>query len=159
MMKRGLKRLNDITSEYHYHSTNLLSCLTLDVEHFHSSQHIKSDSLSMQQYCVQFDTTLKEHIKPISKWSAHYFTRDSSWHPLPDTAIPLDCHPIMARPPTIHLNQIDEELMRHWAKMYGRAVRQRTNRQQTTMAKAGTLPPYLYEVTSTTSVGNVRSFF
>ena len=35
--------------------------------------------------------------------------------------------------------------MRDWASSYGAAVRQRTVRQETTMAKHGTLPEYVYQ--------------
>ena len=35
--------------------------------------------------------------------------------------------------------------MREWAHTFGVAVRQRTFRQETTMARAGTLPDFLYE--------------
>ena len=35
--------------------------------------------------------------------------------------------------------------MRDWASSYGAAVRQRTVRQETTMAKHGTLPEYIYQ--------------
>ena len=38
----------------------------------------------------------------------------------------------------------DEETLRTWVNPYTRAVRQRTVRQETTMAKTGTLPHYLY---------------
>ena len=46
---------------------------SLDVEHFHVSQHFKSVIMSMREYCVQFGTTLKESIKRISKLGAHYW--------------------------------------------------------------------------------------
>jgi len=35
--------------------------------------------------------------------------------------------------------------MRDWAQSFGAAVRQRSVRQETTMARAGTLPSYLYQ--------------
>jgi len=35
--------------------------------------------------------------------------------------------------------------MRDWAQTFGAAVRQRSVRQETTMARAGTLPSYLYQ--------------
>ena len=38
----------------------------------------------------------------------------------------------------------DEETLWSWANIYTRAVRQRTVCQETTMAKTGTLPHYLY---------------
>ena len=39
----------------------------------------------------------------------------------------------------------DCDLLCNWASAYGAAVRQRTVRQETTMAKHGTLPEYLYQ--------------
>ena len=38
----------------------------------------------------------------------------------------------------------DAQLMKEWAHTFGAAVRQRTVRQETTMARAGTLPDFLY---------------
>ena len=35
--------------------------------------------------------------------------------------------------------------MQDWASSYGAVVRQRTVRQETTMAKHGTLPEYIYQ--------------
>ena len=35
--------------------------------------------------------------------------------------------------------------MREWAHTFGAAVRQRTIRQETSMARAGTLPNFLYQ--------------
>ena len=35
--------------------------------------------------------------------------------------------------------------LRNWASAYGAAVRQRTRRHETSMAKHGTLPEYLYQ--------------
>ena len=47
LISSGLKALNEITENYSYRNVNLLSCLLLDVEHFHSSTHFKSTVLSM----------------------------------------------------------------------------------------------------------------
>ena len=148
MIKSGVNRLDRIVHDFKYRKTNLLSCLSLDCEHFHASQHFKSVVLSMQQYCVQFGSTLMESIKRISKWSAHYFTSDTSWYPLPDTAIHLECMPSMKMKPSVKLRKIEEEHMRNWAVIHGKAVRQRSNRQQTTMASSSTQP-----------VNNVRKIF
>ena len=51
LISSGLNRLNEITQDYSYRNLNLLSCSTLDVEHFLSSTHFKSLLLSMQQNC------------------------------------------------------------------------------------------------------------
>lgn len=37
------------------------------------------------------------------------------------------------------------QVMRDWAQTFGAAVRQRSVKQETTMATAGTLPSYLYQ--------------
>ena len=47
MLKSGVNRLHQIVKV-----TNLLSCLTLDSEHFDASQHFKSVTMSMQHYCM-----------------------------------------------------------------------------------------------------------
>ena len=39
----------------------------------------------------------------------------------------------------------EQDDMRTWAKQFVRGVRQRTNRQETTMAKSGTLPNYVWD--------------
>ena len=45
----------------------------------------------------------------------------------------------------VEMPQADCDLMRNWASSYGAAVRQRTVRQETTMAKHGTLPEFIYQ--------------
>ena len=53
--------------------------------------------------------------------------------------------------PTIHpfphvsMSSENTEIIRNWATSYGAAVRQRTLRQETTMAKHGALPEYMYQ--------------
>ena len=88
LISSGLNKLNEITKDYSYRTINLLSCLTLHVEHFYLSTHFKSRVLFMQQYCRQFGSTVKERIKRILKWSAHYYTRNI-WYQPSDNAINL----------------------------------------------------------------------
>ena len=47
--------------------------------------------------------------------------------------------------PAFSLSSNDCELLRNWASAYGAAVRQRTVCQETTMAKHGTLPEFVYQ--------------
>lgn len=47
--------------------------------------------------------------------------------------------------PTVARNQNEIDALREWASTYGAAVRQRTVRQETTMAKHGTLPEFMYQ--------------
>ena len=66
--------------------------------------------------------------------------------------------PIFEKEPTTKLDHSKIEIMRNWAAVNGKAVRQRSNRQQTTMASAGTLPMSMYEIENTESINQVRSF-
>lgn len=45
----------------------------------------------------------------------------------------------------VKLSKPNCDIMRDWASAYGAAVRQRTVRQETTIAKHGTLPEYIYQ--------------
>ena len=47
--------------------------------------------------------------------------------------------------PSANIAPHHPQRMREWAHAYGAAVRQRSVRQATTMARAGTLPEYLYQ--------------
>ena len=47
--------------------------------------------------------------------------------------------------PAVNLPSNDCDILRNWASAYGAAVRQRTVRQETTVAKHGTLPEFLYQ--------------
>ena len=51
----------------------------------------------------------------------------------------------MEQPPVGKASNNEMAMMREWSKTYGVSVRQRNVRQETTMAKAGTLPDYLYQ--------------
>ena len=42
----ALKRLDKITQVYDYKSTNMLSLMTLSVEHFHAKSHIKQPRMT-----------------------------------------------------------------------------------------------------------------
>ena len=49
--------------------------------------------------------------------------------------------------------------MRNWATFNGKAVRQRSNRQQATMAAAGTSPISMYEIEKTENINQVKVVF
>lgn len=53
--------------------------------------------------------------------------------------------PPMEQPPVGGANPEEIATMQEWAKAYGASVRQRSERQETTMARDGTLPDYLYQ--------------
>lgn len=147
LVEWGLTRLHDISKRFNYESINLLSCMTLDVEHFHSTTHFKSDVMSMSQYTRAFGNAVKESLKRLSSWSAFYFTHPRSWYPLPEGTISFKDVPLMEPLPAHNLDQESCRLLNDFASVYGRAVRQRSGRQETTKAKAGTLPPSCYSNT------------
>jgi hypothetical protein len=145
LVEWGLSRLNEITKQYNYNEATLLSCMTLDVEHFHATTHFKSKSMTMLQYCRSFGNCVKESLKKLSLWSAHYFTNPRSWYPPPESAMQLKEIPQLKPLPSKELSSQDCQRLSDFASVYGRAVRQRSVRQETTMAKAGTLPFSCYE--------------
>ncbi|PFX11992.1 hypothetical protein AWC38_SpisGene24119 [Stylophora pistillata] len=140
-----LNRLNEVTKQLNYHENNLLSCMTLDVEHFHSTIHVKSDVMSMLQYYRSFGNCVKENVNRLSAWGAFYFTHLRSWYPLPEGSIQFQEMPTMKPLPARELSLDGCQRLTELANVYGGAVRQRYVRQEMTRAKAGTLPSACYE--------------
>lgn len=147
LTKWSLEKLSETCSSFKYNQTNMLSMMTLSVEHFHSTTHTKQVLMSQLQYAREFMTSVKESLKRLHPWSVHYFTsRKGSWYPATESSI--DFNELSGVLPKKHIAvQIpknEEEKLRVLADSYTRAVRQRSVRQETTMAKCGTLPTYLY---------------
>ena len=146
MLVWGLKRLKENCESHGYSNVNLLSCMTLSVENLHSAVNRKQGTQTIVSYAQDFATTIKESIKSITKWSAHYFTSRERWYPLPESAVSLQDLQFPKRSKqsinTLTLDQKRE--MREWASINGAVVRQRSCRQETTMARAGTLPENAY---------------
>ena len=69
----------------------------------------------------------------------------SSWYPEPEHDIPLSALPSIPPLPDEKLSQKEIGQMPDYALTYGAAVRQRTNRQETTMARHGTMPELIYQ--------------
>ena len=84
-------------------------------------------------------------VKRATSWAACYHTSQRSWYPKPDTTVSLHNIPFMMPLSIVSLPANDCDLLRYFASAYGAAVRQRTVWQETTMAKHGTLPEYLYQ--------------
>ena len=139
------QRLLVNVSEFDYKATNLLSCMTLDVENFHSTVHIKQAKLSTLEYYWSFGLTTKESIKRTTEWTAYYHTSRRSWYPKPEETIPFSRVPNIKPLVVAQMSQADCHLLRNWASSYGAAVRQRTVRQETMMAKHSTLPKFIHQ--------------
>ena len=97
------------------------------------------------QYARSFGATMKESIKRLTHWAAYYHTSRKSWYPKPDGTIAFSKVAVIKPLPSVQMSPDDCEIMRGWASTYGAAVRQRTVRQETTMAKHGTLPEFIYQ--------------
>ena len=146
MLHWGLDRMRSLSSALSFDATNLLSCMTLDVEHLHSTSHIKHPLLSKKEYCRDLGNTIKESTKRLSSSTVYYYTSErSSWYPDPEHEIPLASLPSIPQLPVAKLSEKSVEEMRNYALTYGAAVRQRTNRQETTMARHGTMPEMIYQ--------------
>ena len=86
----------------------------------------------------------KRKFKKIRKWSAFYYPHPTSCYPLPGDTISLEDLPKFTRisPKTAPQEQMQE--MKDFCEMFGRAVRQNSNRHTTTMENAGTPPESCY---------------
>lgn len=147
----SLQRLRNTLHENNYSSANMLSMMTLSVEHFHSTTHMKQTMLSPLQYAMSFMTSIKESLKREFPWAAYYFTSTKgSWYP-PSESSTNYIKVSKSLPSKLYSKsgtrkKVEEEEMRQWAQTYTKGVRQRSVRQETTMDKSGTLPHYLYSV-------------
>ena len=130
-------RFRNTLHENNYSSENMLSMMTLSVEHFHSTTHMKHTMLSPLQYAMSFMTAIKEShglriILRAPKGAGIHHPKS-----LPTT---------LRFPNRYHLkyiqNRVEEEEMRQWAQTYTKGVRPQSVRQETTMDKSGTLPHY-----------------
>jgi len=119
---------------------NLLSCITLDMENFHFSVHVKQANMSKAEYCRSFGLAMKEAMKCVTTWAAYYHTSWLSWYPKPEGGLLLSQVPVMKPLLNVNMSPADCNALRNWASSYGAAARQRTVRQETTMARLGTLP-------------------
>ena len=96
---------------------------------------------------AEFMRSIKAALKRCHPWPACYFTsRKASWYPPTENDINFrDISSILSsKAVPSSVTAVHEETLRTWANTYTRAVRQRTVRQETTIAKTGTLPHYLY---------------
>ena len=146
MIVCGLERMTLRFSTLSFGGNNLLSCMTLDVGHLHSTSHIKHQLLSKKEYCRDLSNTIKESTKRLSASTVYYYTSEkSSWYPDPEHDISLSQLPSIPQLANVKLSDKAVEEMRNYALTYGSAVRQRTNRQETTMARHGTMPEMIYQ--------------
>ena len=87
----------------------------------------------------------KVGLNRTTHWVAIYFTNIKSRFPKPERAMFLLAMPVIQPLPAVPMTPQCVQVMRDWAQTFGVAVPQRSIRQETTMARAGTLPYGLYQ--------------
>ena len=117
-----------------YHFTVPLSMMTLCVEHFHATSHVKTSQMIQLQYSRLFMTTVKEYLK----------NKILIGPPL-ENSLPYSDLTFPKKFINSAINKDDEELLIAWSSNYTRAERQRTVGQETTMNKISFLHFYLYK--------------
>ena len=145
MIEWGLKRLYNNLKPFDYSATNLLSCMTLDIENCHPTVHTKQANMSKMEYSRSFGLAMKEAVIRVTLWAAYYHTSRKSWYPKPEETLKYSELPTITPLPVVEMSRANCDVLRAWASAYGAAVRQRTVRQETTMAKHGTLPEFMYQ--------------
>ena len=99
----------------------------------------------MLQCCHSFGNCVKENVRRLSAWSVFYFTHPRSWYPLPEGSIQFQEMPTMKPLPVRELSLDGCQKLTEFANVYGRAVRQRFVRHETTMAKGKNIAICCYE--------------
>ena len=84
-------------------------------------------------------------MKRVTTWAAYYHTSRRSWYPKPEGGLLLSQVPVMRPLPIVNMSPADCNALRNWESSYGAAVRQQTVHQETTMARHGTLPEFMYQ--------------
>ncbi|MES9881338.1 MAG: hypothetical protein ABW185_10700 [Sedimenticola sp.] len=147
MIETELENLSTVLEQHSAeHQLDLQSCLTVQVENLHATGHFKEQFPTCLQHARNLSDTVHESIKRAISWSAYYYTHPDSYYPVPTSKMPLcDVPKVSKLGPKTELSQTEQKLMRNWATDFGKCVRQRTVRQETTKFKAGTLPLNMYQ--------------
>ena len=82
-----LMELQSNLEDYGKYDVNLLSSMTLDLEHLQSTVNYKQGFQTMLRYACSFASNIKESLKSLTQWSTHYFISKDSWYHLPENSI------------------------------------------------------------------------
>ena len=141
MIEWGLKKLYNNLKQFDYSATNLLGCMS----NCHFTVHTKQANMSKMEYCRSFGLTMKEAVKRVTQWASYYHTGRKSCYPNPEETLNYSELPTITPLPVVEMSRANCDVLRDWASAHGAAVRQRTVRKETTMAKHGTLPEFMYQ--------------
>ena len=121
------ERLKKNLDELGYDATNLLSCMTLNVENLHSVVHHKSGVSTALQYARDFGSTAKKRLKRTTAWSAYYYTSHGSWYSVPERSLGLFEITSMSQTSVLKASKDEISMMREWARAHGSSVWQRSS--------------------------------
>ena len=150
LYRATLNELKDLEALVKEHNPSfaigLYSCFTVQVENLHAVGHFKDQFPTLLQYARNLANTVYQSIKRVVPWSAYYFTHNKSYYPVLRQSTPVNAIPKLEHlNPRRELNRQKKDLMIEWATNNGKAARQRSVGQETTMFKAGTLPLNMYQ--------------
>ena len=114
-----------------YKDLKMKTCNTLHVEHFHSNVHVKESYLTPLDYARAFANTVAKNIKRLTESGFYYHTSSNSWYPPPVQTI-FSSLPTLKKSKQKNIKPEESQALRDWVAQYGRCVRQRSLRQETT---------------------------
>ncbi|CAC5396111.1 unnamed protein product [Mytilus coruscus] len=146
MIESELENLLTVITSYNInYQIDLRSLLTVQVEILHATSHFKEQFPTCLQYARNLFDTVHESVKRVVNWSAYYFTYPQPYYPVPQSIMQLtDMPSVRPLSPIIALAAYEQATTKNWVNDFGKCVRQRTVRQETTKFKAGTLPLNMY---------------
>ena len=126
---------------------NTKSLLTLGNEHLHSVLRLKTDTPTVLDCSRDFMKGVSECMKKQTLCGFHYFTSQKRKHyEAMSGFLKMEDLPRLKSPIAKKLKENELKVMLQSRERYGRGVRQRSVRADTTKYNAGTLPLNLYSV-------------
>lgn len=136
--------LNDVNPAFH-NDIKLAATLTLVIENFFSQMHSRNDMPTVIEFAHLFGPTIQESLKQLTHTGFLYYTSPSSYYEVPEAMeYAFRELPSISFPPSVEMTKEDQKVMRDWRDSFGKPVRQRTVRNQTTKDNVGTLPLFAY---------------
>ena len=127
--------------ELGYDATNLLSCMTLDVENLHSVVHLITRVRSLQ-LCSMHATLAVQQKRASNEQQRDWpITTQGVGRGTQCQRGRWACLKFHRCPTVVKASKDEISMMREWARSHGSSVRQKRV-QQATMARAGTLPDF-----------------
>ena len=126
LLEWGLTQLESNFEDYEKYDVNLLSFMTLDIEHLHSTVNYKQGFQTLLKCRRSFASSIKENLRYLTQWSRYYFTYYSkdSCYPSPENVIHFKDIRMPAPLSPARMTSENKETMRERESVTGKAVRQ-----------------------------------